>query len=287
MIIIETYLFLIILNTSLTLNFFVMNLKQELEQRWFVYQLTDEKLFDIYDKWNETLYFGMDPTADSLHLWNLVNFMSAINFMKRWNKLILIVWWATGMIWDPGWKDAERNFLDEETLNKNVESIKKQVTNITNHLSELSGYKFDFEVINNYDFYKNMSILEFLRNAGKHITINQMMNKETVKKRIEDPDKSISFTEFSYMLLQWYDFYKLFSEKWVKLQISWSDQWGNCVTGIEIIKKIIRQGAAPPRIGQYLHLHTFLCFAGNGIPKFHPDCLMAKLIGFDVHILFG
>lgn len=215
-----------------------MHLKDELEQRWFLYQSTSDELFDIYDKGEEVLYFWCDPTAKSLHLGNFVVFMNAVNFMKRKNKLILIVGWATGMIGDPSWKDADRNFLDDETLNWNVEAIKIQVGWILKNLATLSGTDFQFEVINNKDFYTDMSYLGFLREVGKHITINQMMAKETVKKRIEDPDKSISYTEFSYMLLQGYDFVRLYQDKNCKLQISWSDQWGNIVTGIELIKKI-------------------------------------------------
>jgi tyrosyl-tRNA synthetase len=124
------------------------------------------------------------------------------------------------MIGDPSGKDADRNFLDDETLNGNVEAIKTQVGGILKNLATLSGTDFQFEVINNKDFYTNMSYLGFLREVGKHITINQMMAKETVKKRIEDPDKSISYTEFSYMLLQGYDFVRLYQDKNCKLQIS-------------------------------------------------------------------
>ncbi len=150
--------------------------------------------------------------------------------MKRGNKLILIVGGATGMIGDPGGKDAERAFLDEQTLANNVEAIKTQVGGVLNNLATLSGAKFEFVVMNNKDFYDGMSFLGFLREVGKYITINQMMAKETVKKRIEDPDKSISYTEFSYMLLQGYDFVRLYQEHNCKLQISGSDQWGNIVT---------------------------------------------------------
>ena len=214
-----------------------MHLKNELEQRWFLYQSTSDELFDIYNKGNETLYFWCDPTAKSLHLGNFVVFMNAVNFMKRHNKLILIVWGATGMIGDPSGKEADRNFLDDETLNGNVEAIKTQVWWILKNLATLSGVDFQFEVINNKDFYTDMSYLGFLREVWKYITVNQMMAKETVKKRIEDPDKSISYTEFSYMLLQGYDFVRLYSDKGCKLQISGSDQWGNIVTGIELIKK--------------------------------------------------
>lgn len=214
-----------------------MHLKEEIKARWFLNQYTSEKVFDIYEKWGETLYFGVDPTAKSLHLGNFVVFMNAINFMKRGNKLILIVGWATGMIGDPSGRESDRAFLDINTLNENIEAIRTQVWHILENLSKLSGINFPFEIYNNKDFYEGMGYLDFLREVGKYITVNQMMSKESIKKRIEDPDKSISYTEFSYMLLQWYDFYHLFTQKDCKLQISGSDQRGNIVTGLEIIKK--------------------------------------------------
>lgn len=147
------------------------------------------------------------------------------------------------MIGDPGGKDSERQFLDTETLHNNVTAITRQVQGILENLTQLSGHSFSFEVINNLDFYTNLSYLDFLREVGKYITVNQMMNKETVKKRIEDPDKSISYTEFSYMLMQAYDFYRLFTEKNCILQIAGSDQRGNVVTGIELIRKKLDQEA--------------------------------------------
>jgi tyrosyl-tRNA synthetase len=214
-----------------------MQLKAELEARWFLNQYTHETLFDLYDQGNKTFYLGVDPTADSLHLGNFVGFMHAVQYMKRGNKLILIVGGATGMIGDPGGKDSERNFLDEATLANNVAAITKQVKTILDHLTELTGHTFDFEVKNNADFYVDMWFLQFLREIGKYITINQMMNKETVKKRIEDPEKSISYTEFSYMLLQGYDYLRLYQDYGCMLQIAGSDQRGNIVTGTELIKK--------------------------------------------------
>lgn len=216
----------------------MLALHQELEQRWFLYQYSHDKLFDLYEKGGQTLYRGVDPTADSLHLGNFVGFMHAVQWMKRGNKLILIVWGATGMIGDPWGKDSERSFLDEETLAHNVASITKQVKTVLDHLTEMTGHTFDFMVINNTDFYDGVSYLQFLREVGKHITVNQMIAKETVKRRVEDPEKSISYTEFSYMLLQGYDFLRLYQDYGCKLQIAGSDQWGNCMTGLELIKKI-------------------------------------------------
>lgn len=200
--------------------------------------MTSEDFFDIYDKWGENFYCGYDPTADSLHLGNLVTIMAAVNFMKKWNTFYLLVWWATGMIWDPGGKDVEREFLSEETLRYNQKAITKQVHDLLENLKKLSGQDFKFKVINNYDFYKNMSVLDFLRNVGKYITVNTMIAKDIVKKRVQDPDKSISYTEFSYTLLQWNDFLKLHREENITLQISGSDQRGNITTWTELVRKI-------------------------------------------------
>ena len=220
-----------------------MHLREELEKRWLLYQFSDEKLFDLYEKGNQSFYFGVDPSADSLHIGNFVVFMNAVNFMKRNNKLYLIVWWATGMIGDPGGKDSERNFLDEDTVRHNVKCITKQVTRVLENLTKISGSQFRFEVINNADFYTNMNYLSFLREVGKFMSVNQMISKETVKRRLNDPEKWISYAEFSYMLIQGYDFYKLFADKKVKLQICGSDQWGNGITGIELIRKKIDEEA--------------------------------------------
>ena len=220
-----------------------MSLKQELENRWFVYQTSNEELFDIYEKWNQALYCGFDPTADSLHLGNFIGFMAAVHFMRKNNKYIAIIWWATGMIWDPGGKDSERSFLSEEQLRKNEESIRKQVGKLLKNIEDTTWEKLEYEVVNNYDFFKWMSILEFLRQVGKYVTVNNMIKKDTVRKRIDDETKSISYTEFSYMLLQGYDFYKLFKDYGVKLQIWWQDQWGNLVTWIELIRKKLDEQA--------------------------------------------
>jgi len=142
------------------------------------------------------------------------------------------------MIGDPGGKNAERRFLDEETLAHNVAKIETQVQNILDNISAISGETFEFEVKNNLDFFKEMNYLEFLRKVGKYITVNNMMKKETVKKRLETEDQSISYTEFSYMLIQGYDFVRLHDDYGCKLQIAGSDQRGNVVTGIELINKI-------------------------------------------------
>jgi len=215
-----------------------MNLQEEITARGLLKQATDDALFDLYDKGGQTLYYGMDPTADSIHLWNFVWFMHALQYMKRGNKFIIIVGGATGMIWDPWGKNAEREFLDEKTLANNVAKIDEQVEKILKNITDISGVSYEYEVINNADFYKGMSYLDFLRKAWKYITVNNMMNKETVKKRLETADQSISYTEFSYMLIQGYDFVRLHDDHGCKLQIAGSDQRGNVVTGIELIGKI-------------------------------------------------
>lgn len=215
----------------------MLPLKTELETRWLLYQFTDEKIFELYDQGWQSFYFGMDPTADSLHLGNFVNFMNAIHLMRRGNTCIPLVGGATGMIGDPGGKDAERSFLSPEVLAHNVVSIQAQVANIMDNIASVTGEKLQVsQIVNNADFYTDMSFLQFLRDVGKYMTVNSMMTRETVKKRIEDPDKSISYTEFSYMLIQGYDFVRLY-EQGCKLQISGSDQWGNVTAGIELIRK--------------------------------------------------
>lgn len=216
----------------------MLPLKQELEQRGLLNQYTDESLFDLYDQGGQKFYFGMDPTADSLHLGNFVNFMNAVHLMRRGNVCIPLVGGATGMIGDPGGKDSERSFLSEDVLAHNVTSIQNQIQYLINNIKDILGEDLQTDpVFNNKDFYKDMTFLDFLREAGKYITVNSMMSRETVKKRIEDPDKSISYTEFSYMLIQGYDFYKFYTEHDCKLQIAGSDQWGNLTVGTELIRK--------------------------------------------------
>jgi tyrosyl-tRNA synthetase len=214
-----------------------MNLKEELQQRELLYQFTDEMLFDLYDKGGEKFYCGYDPTADSLHLGHLLTIMAAVNFMKRGNTFVMIIGGATGFIGDPSGKDGSRAFLDEAQLRHNQAGITQQITQFLEHLREMTGKDFKFEVQNNYDFVKEMGVFDFFSQVGKYITVNTMLSKESIKKRIENPELSITYTEFSYMLLQGYDFLHLFENDGVKLQIGGSDQWGNMVTGTEMIRK--------------------------------------------------
>lgn len=213
------------------------SIKQELEDRWLLYQFSSEDLFEKFDKGEGNFYCGFDPTADSLHLWNFIGFMVWVHLMRRGNKYTVLTGWATGMIWDPGWRDSERTFLTEEDLSNNQKAISNQVTGILDNLKKFTGQKFNYDFVNNKDFYTNMWYLDFLREVWKYITVNNMIAKDTVKKRIEDPKQSISYTEFSYMLLQWYDFCKLYKDSNITLQIGGQDQWGNLVTWTELIRK--------------------------------------------------
>jgi len=157
------------------------SLKKELEDRGLLYQNSNEKLFDLYDKWGEAFYCGFDPTADSLHLGNFIGFMVAIHIMRRGNKYIALTGGATGMIWDPGWKDAERTFLTEVDLDNNQKAISKQISWVIENLKSFTWEKFDCGFVNNKDFYKDMWYLDFLREVWKYITINNMISKDTVK----------------------------------------------------------------------------------------------------------
>lgn len=214
-----------------------MNLREDLQTRGFLNQFTDEKLFDLYTKGWQSFYIGFDPSADSLQLWNMCGIMAAVNLMKYGNKCFFLVGGATGMIGDPSGKDAERSFLTEEKLRSNEAKIYWQFKTFLARLKDEFAINFEFEMVNNFDFYTGMGYLDFLREAGKYITVNYMAAKESVKKRLTDPDKSISYAEFSYMLIQGYDFAYLYKNKWVKLQLGWSDQRWNVTTGIEIIRK--------------------------------------------------
>ena len=179
-----------------------------------------------------TGYIGFDPTADSLHVGSLAQIMTLVRFQRAGHKPLALVGGATGMVGDPSGKSAERNLLDNETLNKNVEGIKNQLSKFLDFNDSANGA----ELVNNYDWFKNYSFLDFIRDAGKHITVNYMMAKDSVKNRITG-DTGMSFTEFSYQLIQGYDFYHLWKEKNCMLQMGGSDQWGNITTGTEFIRR--------------------------------------------------
>ena len=178
-----------------------------------------------------TGYIGFDPTADSLHVGNLFQIMILKNFQLAGHKPLVLVGGATGMIGDPSGKSAERNLLDQETLQHNISAQKKQLEQFLDFDCGANSA----EIVNNYDWFKNYNALDFLRDVGKHITVNYMMAKDSVQKRLET---GISFTEFSYQLIQGYDFYWLNANKNCKLQMGGSDQWGNIVTGTELIRRM-------------------------------------------------
>jgi tyrosyl-tRNA synthetase len=209
-----------------------MNLIEELRWRGMIHDMmpgTEEQLA----KEMTTGYIGFDPTADSLHIGSLVPILLLVHFQKAGHKPIALVGGATGMVGDPSGKNEERNLLSEELLQKNVAGVKAQLEKFLDFSPSISNAA---EMANNYDWFKNISFLEFLRDTGKHITVNYMMAKDSVKKRIEG-DTGISYTEFAYQLMQGYDFYWLYQHKQCKLQMGGSDQWGNMTTGTELIRR--------------------------------------------------
>ncbi|GAB2824758.1 tyrosine--tRNA ligase [Ferruginibacter profundus] len=180
-----------------------------------------------------TAYIGFDPTADSLHIGSLVPILLLIHLQKAGHKPVALVGGATGMVGDPSGKSEERNLLSEDILNHNVACVKAQLEKFLDFDASKPNAA---EMANNYDWFKNISFLDFIRDTGKHITVNYMMAKDSVKKRLEG-ENGMSFTEFTYQLVQGYDFYWLYKNKNCKLQMGGSDQWGNIVTGTELIRR--------------------------------------------------
>jgi tyrosyl-tRNA synthetase len=206
------------------------NLVEELRWRGLLHDImpgTEEQL----NKEMTVGYVGFDPTANSLHIGNMVPIMLLVHLQRAGHKPIALVGGATGMVGDPSGKSAERNLLDVETLNHNLACIQKQLEQFLT----FDGVDNAAEIVNNYDWFKEFSFLGFIRDAGKHITVNYMMAKDSVKNRLES---GMSFTEFSYQLIQGYDFYHLYKNKNVKLQMGGSDQWGNITTGTELIRRM-------------------------------------------------
>lgn len=209
-----------------------MNLTEELRWRGMIQDImpgTEDQL----NKEMTAGYIGFDPTADSLHIGSLVPILLLVHLQRAGHKPIALVGGATGMVGDPSGKSEERNLLSEEILRHNQEAVKKQLMQFLDFDTTKPNHA---ELVNNIDWFKDMSFLTFIRDVGKHITVNYMMSKESVKKRIEG-ENGMSFTEFSYQLVQGYDFYWLYKNKNVKLQMGGSDQWGNIVTGTELIRK--------------------------------------------------
>ena len=211
-----------------------MNFVEELKWRGMVHTMmpgTEELL----EKEMVTAYLGFDPTADSLHIGHLCGVMMLRHFQRCGHKPLALVGGATGMIGDPSGKSQERNLLDEETLRHNQECIKKQLSKFLDFESDAPNHA---ELVNNYDWMKDFTFLDFARTVGKHITVNYMMAKDSVQKRLNGEARDgLSFTEFTYQLLQGYDFLHLYETKNCKLQLGGSDQWGNITTGAELIRR--------------------------------------------------
>ncbi len=212
------------------------NFVEELKWRGMIQDImpgTEEKLMEG----RQAAYVGIDPTADSLHIGHLVSIMILKHFQQCGHKPYALIGGATGMIGDPSMKSQERNLLDEETLQHNIDGIRAQLSRILDFDSDLPNKA---ELVNNYEWMKEYSFLNFIRDIGKHITVNYMMAKDSVKKRLSSESREgMSFTEFSYQLLQGYDFLWLYEHKNVRLQLGGSDQWGNITTGVELIRRML------------------------------------------------
>ena len=218
-----------------------MNFIKELEWRGMIHDMipgTEEAL----QKGMVSGYVGIDPTADSLHIGHLVGIMMLRHLQRSGHRPIALIGGATGMIGDPSGKSKERNLLDEETLRHNQACIKKQLEKFLDFDSDAENAAV---LVNNYDWMKDYSFLDFIRDVGKHITVNYMMAKESVKKRLEaNAIEGLSFTEFSYQLLQGYDYLHLYQTENVRLQLGGSDQWGNITTGVELIRRVLGESDA-------------------------------------------
>ncbi|MDD6901959.1 MAG: tyrosine--tRNA ligase [bacterium] len=212
-----------------------MNFVKELEWRGMINNMmpgTEEQL----NKEMTSAYVGIDPTADSLHIGHLVGIMMLKHFQRAGHRPIALIGGATGMIGDPSMKSQERVLIDEHTLRHNQECLRKQLEKFLDFDSDAPNAAI---LVNNYDWMKNYSFLQFIRDVGKHITVNYMMAKDSVKKRLSaNADHGMSFTEFSYQLLQGYDFLYLYEHEGCRLQMGGSDQWGNITTGTELIRRM-------------------------------------------------
>ena len=207
-----------------------MNFYDELVWRGLIKDTAGENIKDIINKGGFTFYWGTDPTADSLHLGHYSSLVTAKRLAKMGNHPLLLIGGATGLIGDPR-PTSEREIITKEAVNKNIEGIKKQITSLFNG---------NVEIVNNYDWMKDYTYLDFLRDVGKYINVNYMINKDIIARRL---DTGITYAEFSYTLIQGYDFLHLFKEKNCIMQAEGSDQWGNITTGIDLIKKITGKDA--------------------------------------------
>ena len=207
----------------------MVKLSEVLKERGYVYQHSSEKLEEITDGPKRTLYLGIDPSADSLQVGQLMGFLILRRFLEDGHKVVLLIGGGTGMIGDPGGKSAERVLLDAETITKNSEAISEQV-------KRLFG-SADFTLVDNAEWLGKLNMIEFLRDVGKHFTVNAMLQRDFIKDRVKDPEKGISYTEFSYALLQAYDYLHLHENEGCDLQVGGSDQWGNIISGVDFIRR--------------------------------------------------
>lgn len=206
-----------------------MNVIAELKRRGLLNQVSTEKIEEFLATRSRAVYLGIDPTSDSLHVGHLAPIFAMRHLGEAGHNLVFLIGGGTGMIGDPSGKSDERNLLDEATLRKNSKALTRQINSL------LAGKRF--RVVDNASWLKGLKVLEFLRDIGKHFTVNSMVKRDAVRPRLETPGQSISFTEFSYLLLQAYDFYHLHLKYKVDLQIGGADQWGNVVSGVELIRK--------------------------------------------------
>ena len=207
-----------------------MNFVEELKFRGMIHDIMP-KTEDYLNNNKVSGYIGFDPTSDSLHIGSLVQIMTLVHFQRHGHKPYVLLGGATGMVGDPSGKSKERNLLDTKELDKNINSIKKQLSRFL----KFDSSENEAVVVNNKDWFENFNFLDFIRDVGKHITVNYMMSKDSVKKRLET---GISFTEFTYQLVQGYDFYWLYKNHNCLVQLGGSDQWGNIVTGTELIRRM-------------------------------------------------
>ena len=207
----------------------MVKLSEVLKERGYVYQHSSEKLEEITDGPKRTLYLGIDPSADSLQVGQLMGFLILRRFLEDGHKVVLLIGGGTGMIGDPGGKSAERVLLDAETITKNSEAISEQV-------KRLFG-SADFTLVDNAEWLGELNMIEFFRDVGKHFTVNAMLQRDFIKDRVKDPEKGISYTEFSYALLQAYDYLHLHENEGCDLQVGGSDQWGNIISGVDFIRR--------------------------------------------------
>src|SRR5581483_6843200 len=217
-----------------------LDIYQDLQQRGLLFDCTNpEELIDLLNKKSVTLYAGFDPTADSLHVGHMVPLLALRRFQLAGHKPISLAGGATGMIGDPSGKSEERNLLTKEVLQYNLEKIKPQLQQFL----DFAPGPYQATLVNNATWMEPISYLDFLRDVGKHFSINRMVERDSVRARLEDRETGISYAEFSYMLIQAYDFYHLAEQYGCDLQIGGSDQWGNITSGIDLIRRFLKKTA--------------------------------------------